>query len=449
MPHFLPVRVTSHMASLRRPVLLLVAIGLLLPLGAAVPPAVVAGGSCTGWTSKIVPPDTIRVGRSDGSVDVVDFRTYVGVVMAKEWPGWVPRQAREAGAVAVKQYGWYYALEGHHRSSYVNANGKCYDVKDSTTDQLYKPEKVTVGDKIWTVVDATLGLSVRKDGKFFLTGYRAGSSSQCASDVDGWKLFAKSVIDCAEKGWSREQIQTTYYAPNVTFHWADGETAPAPAAGLDVLISAPVVSLRAGRTLAQKHARIQWDVDEALPSGARYQLQRLAWGKWSTVSLADATHPAVNLRLKPGLAHQFRVRLRDSADNSGPWYTGPRFDARLVQDKSSRFGWSAGDWQRVQKNKASGGTLSYATRPGSQSALTFTGRAVAVVGTMGPDRGRAEIYVNGKLLGDVDLYSPTYRWRVLVFSHSWAKSAERLIRVDIVDSPDRQRVDVDGILFHR
>ena len=273
MSHVLPVRATSHLSSLRRPWLLLVALALLLPLSAAAPPAVGAAGSCTGWTSTIVPPETIRVGRSDGSVDVVDFRTYVGVVMAKEWPGRVPRQAREAGAVAVKQYGWYYALEGHHRSSYVNADGKCYDVRDSTTDQLYRPEKVTVGSEIWTVVDATWGLSVRKDGKLFLTGYRAGSSSACAGDVDGRKLFAGSVIECAEKGWSREKIQATYYAPNVTFHWATAETTPAPAGALDVLIGLPVVGLRTGGTLAEQHARLAWDADATLLSRALYLLR--------------------------------------------------------------------------------------------------------------------------------------------------------------------------------
>lgn len=56
--------------------------------------------SCTGWPSRDLPPETIRVGRRDGSVETVDFRTYVGMVMAKEWPGWVPAAARAAGAVA-------------------------------------------------------------------------------------------------------------------------------------------------------------------------------------------------------------------------------------------------------------------------------------------------------------------------------------------------------------
>ena len=451
MPNVLPVR-QPHTAGASphrrlRSLALLVALAVLLPMGGDQVQPVAAGGTCTGWESITVPPDTIRVGRADGTVDKVDFRTYVSVVMAKEWPGWVPLEARKAGAVAVKQYGWYWTLKGNHRSSYVNSAGKCYDVRDSTADQLYKPEKVTVGDKIWKVVDATWGLSVRKGGKFFMTGYRAGNSSVCASDVDGWKLFAKSVMDCAERGWSRERIQTRYYAPDVTFHWSGGEAVAG--SGLDAAIGAPKASLRAGMALAGKHTLVSWDPQGQRPEGTTYQLQRKLSGSWSNVSLKDPTQTSVALRLKWGLAHRFRVRLRDAAGNVGPWYTGPAFDAILVQDKNDRMGWSPGDWQRENVTAASASTVTYATRPGSQSALYFTGRALGVVATLGPDRGRARIYVNGKLLGEVDLYAPEHRWRVLVFTKQWAASKRRVVRIDLVDEPSRPRVDVDAILFYR
>jgi hypothetical protein len=425
----------------------LLGLAMLMPVATFDAPPVFAGGSCTGWQSRYVPPETIRVRRADDRVEIVDFRRYVGVVMAKEWPGWVPEQAREAGAVAVKQYGWYYALEGHHRSSYVNARGQCYDVRDSTSDQLYKPERVTVGEKIWRVVDTTWGLSVRKSGRFFLTGYRAGTASVCASDANGWKLFAKSVMDCADRGWSRERIQTTYYAPDVTFHW--GESGHAAASSLNAPLSPPTVNLRTGKSLRQRHALITWDENRSRPAGARYQLQRLVSGSWSNVSLPDATRPRVALRLRRGVTHDFRVRLRDSKGNAGPWYSGPRFDARMVQDTSDRISWSSGDWQRISADSASGGTLAYTTKPNSQAKLRFTGRAVGVVASTGPNRGRAKIYVNNNLVGRVDLYSRTQRWKVLVFTREWARSKERVIRVEVEGTVGRPRVDIDGVLFYR
>ena len=156
----------------------MLAVSALVPAYGALPNLALAGSSCTGWKSTTVPPDYIRVGRGDGSVDVVPFRKYVGVVSAREWPYWLPGAARRVGAIAVKQYGWYFTMAGNHRSSFVNSQGKCYDVTDSTRDQLYKPEKTSVRRATWRAVDQTWSISLRKNANFFMTGYRYGSNVQ-------------------------------------------------------------------------------------------------------------------------------------------------------------------------------------------------------------------------------------------------------------------------------
>jgi hypothetical protein len=201
----------------------IIAVALVLPV-AAVPAAepAAAGGSCTGWNSITRPPRTIRVLRSSGQVEVVDFKRYVTVVTAKEWPSYIPQAAIETGAAAVKQYGWYKTLAGNHRASFVTASGKCYDVVDSTRDQLYKPHLANVTDKVRRAVDSIWGLSLRKDGRFFETGYRTGTTNRCGRDANGRLLYAKSVIDCARRGMSRQDIQFRYYGKTLTLHWTDG-----------------------------------------------------------------------------------------------------------------------------------------------------------------------------------------------------------------------------------
>jgi hypothetical protein len=166
------------------------------------------------------------------------------------------------------------------------------------------------------------------------------------------------------------------------------------------------------------------------------------------VALADPTRPRTALKLQPGVSHRFRVRLRDATGRTGPWYRGPQFDARLIQDGSDRMRWTD-DWQRESRKTAAGNSVTFASQSDSQSALFFTSRAVAVISTMGPDRGRARIVIDGNLQGEVDLYSPTYRWQVLVFTREWAASKSRVIRVDVEATADRPRVDRDGILLHR
>lgn len=188
------------------------------------PSTAVAGGSCTGWTSRTKPPETIRVLRRTGQVVEVPFRRYVAHVMvAGEWPSYLPFGTLVAGAFAVKQYGWYYALEGHHRDGY-RKDGKCYDVKDGTGDQLYAhfgdptDKQRRARDRLW-------GLSLRRedgvgDKRFILTGYRYdGGADTCGRDATGWKLYEVSADHCGELGWSGKRILRTYYGGwRVSFH---------------------------------------------------------------------------------------------------------------------------------------------------------------------------------------------------------------------------------------
>ena len=127
------------------------------------PETAAAASSCTGWTSQTLPPTTIKVLRTDsGKVQKVDFRRYVAEVMASgEWPSRLRKATLEAGAVATKQYAWYHAMKGHHRSAYVRG-GSCYDVRDDTRDQLYRPASAKPTTKQLAAVQKTWGLSLRK-----------------------------------------------------------------------------------------------------------------------------------------------------------------------------------------------------------------------------------------------------------------------------------------------
>src|SRR4051812_40898132 len=122
--------------------------------GAAIPPAR-AAGTCTGWTSNVTPPNTIRVLRTSGSsaghVQTVNFRDYVKTSIASEWgPG--PVDAMRVGAVAVKQYAWYWTMVWRGKKA---ADGACYDVIDTTQDQLYRPERDAPGQSLVDAIDAT------------------------------------------------------------------------------------------------------------------------------------------------------------------------------------------------------------------------------------------------------------------------------------------------------
>lgn len=199
-------------------------------------PAPASAACATHWESKTEPPDEIRVLRTaTGRVETVGLKHYVAVVMASgEWPTTLPRPVLEAGAQAVKQYAWYYALAGNHRDGYRNASGACFDVRDDSEDQVYRPETAEPTEKQKAARDALWGLSLHKNGEFMLTGYRAGSVERCARDADGWHLYTKSAKDCAKRlDHDGQRILRAYYEPKLEFKWAEGTGplgADAPAA---------------------------------------------------------------------------------------------------------------------------------------------------------------------------------------------------------------------------
>jgi hypothetical protein len=82
------------------------------PRASAAPPR--AAPPCDNYYSDVTPPENIGVGITDATgvtvIGVVyrDFKTYVKDVLPNEWlADWQPA-AYQAGALAVKTYGWYY-----------------------------------------------------------------------------------------------------------------------------------------------------------------------------------------------------------------------------------------------------------------------------------------------------------------------------------------------------
>jgi peptidoglycan hydrolase-like amidase len=173
----------------------------------AIPVAVASDSHCTDWTSRNEPPPTIRVYRvSEGFVETVDFKDYVIRVVSREW-NVDQRALRNAGAQAVKQYAWYHVL--HYRGG--SFEGDCFDVKDSTVDQLYAAKPLEqIPDRVKKSVNHIWTWRLFRDGRFIMTGYRRGKDVGCADDA-GYRLYVRSARKCAQHGWSASRILRVYY----------------------------------------------------------------------------------------------------------------------------------------------------------------------------------------------------------------------------------------------
>ena len=307
----------------------------------------------------------------------VPFRRYVAEVMASgEWPGRLHQATLEVGAVATKQYAWYYAMRGHHRPGY-QAGSRCYDVRDDTMDQLYRPERAYPNIDQQRAIDATWALSLRKSGRFFLTGYRAGVSSQCAADANGWKLYARSVEACARQGWTRQRLQRTYLGPNLSFVWSER---------LGPILAEPEMVLKRGSRLPDSPVTVSWKPLPVSPGVSRYVLQRrVGRGDWTDIPIGAPVARQTRAWLKTGLANHFRVRGVDDHGRLGPWYYSGALTAALRGPVGTRLG--------------GGGLVAAAASSHKWVRSSFTGRSVALVAATGPGMGRVRVFVNGKRVG--------------------------------------------------
>jgi len=425
-----------------------VAIG--APLAPQVTTTAEASSCGTNWRSRTQAPDTIKVYRSKtGKVETVDFRLYVGIVMSSgEFPTWLPDAVLQVGATAVKQYAWYYALEGHHRSGY-RAGGTCYDVRDDTMDQLFRPEHATPRANQLSAIAATWDLTLRKKGRFFLTGYRAGTVSKCAADADGWRIYTRSAQTCAEsKGWSRQRIQERYYR-SVEFVWSDtGVAGGGPKDKRDPKVSTPRLTLVTGQQIDARAGRMSWHGSDTGGSGlARYQLQRrVAGGRWRTVELQGIRATSFRFRLQTAASVRFRVRAIDADGNSSAWNTSSSLSGHIIQSQSADL---TGPWRTLLKQAALGGTSRFTLRKGAEATLRFTGRAVAIVAPTGPGRGKARVIVDGKRVAVVDLRGGDHNQRLLVWSQTWKSGDRHTVRLEALGTPGRPRVDLDAFLVMR
>ena len=73
-------------------------------------------------------------------------------------------------------------------------------------------------------------------------------------------------------------------------------------------------------------------------------------------------------------------------------------------------------WSTARYAAYSGHQVHYSTRTGASATLTFTGAGIAWIGPVGPTRGTARVFIDGKGVTNVDLRRSTFQARKLLFS---------------------------------
>jgi hypothetical protein len=77
----------------------------------------------------------------------------------------------------------------------------------------------------------------------------------------------------------------------------------------------------------------------------------------------------------------------------------------------------------------SAGAAALSTTPGAQATFAFTGSAITWIGARGNQSGIARVFLDGNVVADVDLYSPTEQIQAAVFTAAGLAEARHTITV--------------------
>lgn len=213
--------------------------------------------------------------------------------------------------------------------------------------------------------------------------------------------------------------------------------------------TAPTMALRAGVALAGSalQASVAWSgADEGGGSGlAAFEVQAApGGGAWAGVATGGSLATSVATTLAAGASTEYRVRAVDRAGNAGAWTAGGQVTGALVQEDAAAVTYG-GTWTTVTDAALSGGAGRWASTAGASATITVTGGSVALVTTRGPGRGAVDLYVDGTLVGRLDTYAKTTTHRVQAWSRSWATPGDHTIRLVVVGTKGRPRVDLDAL----
>jgi hypothetical protein len=153
-------------------------------------------------------------------------------------------------------------------------------------------------------------------------------------------------------------------------------------------------------------------------------------------------------------SYQFQVRGCNGV-NCSAYALGVKFATTAFDESDTKNVSYGGTWTASTKlTGAMGGTVKAASTSKDKAQLTKTtwtvSGSLAWVSTMGPDRGKATVSVDGGAAVTVDLYSPTVKPASVVWTQNFAAGSAHAVVVQVLGTRNgastATNVDNDGFV---
>jgi Alginate lyase len=277
--------------------------------------------------------------------------------------------------------------------------------------------------------------AVGDDGwQTWLLDARYGTSFRVASPVRYGKNFGFTdwIYGSSTGAAAPPPAPNPTPTPKPTQPGATPAPTPAPVAGTAVVsANAPTtnLALTTRLSLTTVPVRVAWSLVGDPAKLARYDVQRsVDGGAYQRVAIASATTKRLVSALPPGHRYRFRVRAVDRAGRVSAWAAGSDTALARRQQGAGRYGGSG--WLTAGATVYLGGSARASRAARADVSFSFSGTSVAWIGPVGPTRGRASVYVDGRLVTTVNLYRSGFQARQVLFAtHVAAGSHTLTIRV--------------------
>jgi hypothetical protein len=203
-------------------------------------------------------------------------------------------------------------------------------------------------------------------------------------------------------------------------------------------IGIPGLQLRSGTQLSNgiTSGTGTWPAGaDAGGSIARYEVRWRTDGVLgASAAFAASAVRSTSRAMTVGHTYGLLVRTRDLAGNWSAWSESGAFRPRVSQDTSPTLK-RAGGWYFERHASLSYGSTLDSSNKGASLTRTFSGRAVGLIVSRGPGRGKAQVYVDGTLAQTIDTYRSTAQYRWLSFARAWSTSGPHTIKIVVLRLP--------------
>jgi len=107
----------------------------------------------------------------------------------------------------------------------------------------------------------------------------------------------------------------------------------------------------------------------------------------------------------------------------------------LAEETHPAIGYG-GQWHDDTSGAVSGGTYTYSYTAGSTTALRFVGTKVTWIGVEGPSYGKAEVWLDGKLVETLSLYETTYDYLHPVWASEVLAQTEHTLEIRVLGTKE-------------